>query len=118
MADALIEKVKNYTTQLALSTAAIGVDVLCFYDDVGMQTGLQISPKMWRDKIKPAWEEILKTVRGEYPQIRTFFHCCGKIDSIVSDIIELGFDILGPHCLNGKCNSNGRQIPTMFPNQM
>ncbi|MCX7826887.1 MAG: hypothetical protein N2689_15215, partial [Verrucomicrobiae bacterium] len=96
IAEALIRKVEAHTTQLALATAQAGVDVLCFYDDAGMQSGMQIKPELWRRFIKPAWRRVLDTVRRQHPHARFFFHCCGKIDAIVRDVIEAGFHVLHP----------------------
>ena len=96
MAEAIIEKVAEYTKTLALKTARTGIDVLCFYDDAGMQTGMQISPEMWRRFIKPRWRDILASVRSSYPDCIFFLHSCGKIEDIIPDIIEVGFQILHP----------------------
>jgi uroporphyrinogen decarboxylase len=96
LAETVIAKVRQHTTRLALATAAAGVDVLCMYDDAGMQTGLQLSPALWRRYVKPAWRHVLGTVRSQFPHVKFFLHSCGKIDAIVADIIELGFDILHP----------------------
>lgn len=96
LAEAVIEKVAAYTTSLALESARTGIDVLCFYDDAGMQTGLQLSPEMWRRFIKPRWRDILDTVRRAYPETIFFLHSCGKIDEIIPDIIDVGFHILHP----------------------
>ncbi|MCE5302472.1 MAG: hypothetical protein LLF97_05110 [Planctomycetaceae bacterium] len=96
MAEAILRKVEDHTTRLALATARLGVDVLCMYDDAGTQRGMQISPACWRRCIKPAWHRVLSTVRREFPEARFFLHSCGKIDPILSDIVELGFDILHP----------------------
>ncbi len=74
IAGAIIEKITVYVKNLALESAASGIDVLCFYDDVGMQTGLQISLGMWRKYIKPSWKSVLETVRAKYPRIRCFLH--------------------------------------------
>jgi uroporphyrinogen decarboxylase len=96
LAEAVIQKVARYTRTLALETARAGADVLCFYDDAGMQTGLQVSPQTWRQFIKPRWREILAGVRASYPGRFMFLHSCGKIEAIIPDIIEAGFDILHP----------------------
>jgi len=96
LARAIVAKVAAHTTALALETAAQGVDVLAFYDDAGMQSGMQISPELWRTFIKPAWREVLGTVRGRHPEVATFLHSCGNITAIVPDIVELGFDFLHP----------------------
>jgi uroporphyrinogen decarboxylase len=96
LAEAIIRKVESHTTNLALATARLGVDVLCMYDDAGTQRGMQISPTWWRRYIKPAWQRVLSTVRREFPHTRFFLHSCGKIAAIIPDVIELGFDILHP----------------------
>jgi uroporphyrinogen decarboxylase len=96
LAEAVIHKVEEHTTRLAMAVARLGVDVLCFYDDAGMQTGMQISPQVWRQFVKPAWRRVINAVRSEEPDAKCFFHCCGKIDAIVPDIIECGFDMLHP----------------------
>ncbi|NOX52853.1 MAG: hypothetical protein GXP27_00130 [Planctomycetes bacterium] len=96
LAEAIIEKITAHTTQLAIASARIGIDVLCFYDDAGMQQGMQIAPDLWRRMIKPAWQRVLDAVRCEAPDARFFLHSCGKIDPIVPDIVELGFHILHP----------------------
>lgn len=96
MAEAIVRKVEAYTTRLALASAQAGVDVLCFYDDAGMQSGMQIAPDLWQRFIKPAWRRVLDAVRRQHPPARFFFHCCGKIDAIVRDVIEAGFHVLHP----------------------
>ena len=96
LAEAVIHKIAAHTARLALETARAGVDVLCFFDDAGMQSGMQISPDLWRRFVKPAWRSVLDAVRAESPGARFFLHSCGKIDAIVPDIIELGFHILHP----------------------
>jgi uroporphyrinogen decarboxylase len=96
LVEAIADKVAAYTTQLALGSARAGIDVLCFYDDAGMQTGMQISPDTWRRFIKPRWSDVLSTVRAEFPDAIFFLHSCGKIEEIVPDIVELGFHILHP----------------------
>jgi len=95
-AEALLEKVAAYTKKLALASGRAGIDVLCFYDDVGMQSGMQISPELWRRHVKSAWQGVLDAVRAEFPRAKTFLHCCGNIAEIVGDIVDLGFDILHP----------------------
>ena len=96
MAEAVIAKVRDHTCRLALETARAGVDVLCFYDDAGMQSGMQISPALWRQFIKPAWREVLNTVRVAAPHAKFFLHCCGNVHAIVPDVVDLGFHVLHP----------------------
>ena len=96
LAEAIIGNVAEYTKTLALESAKAGIDVLCFYDDAGMQTGMQISPELWRRFIKPRWRDVLDTVRHRHPDTVFFLHSCGNIEAIVPDIIDVGFHILHP----------------------
>ena len=96
LAEAVLRKVEEHTTRLALATARAGVDVLCFYDDAGMQRRMKMAPALWRQVIKPVWQRVLDTVRSRFPRARFFLHCCGKIDAIVPDIVDLGFHVLHP----------------------
>jgi uroporphyrinogen decarboxylase len=101
----LTDKVASYVRKLALRTASAGIDVLCFYDDVGMQAGMQISPDLWRRFIKTHWQSILNDVRQQYPDSIFFLHSCGNIGEILPDIIEVGFHILHPvqpECMDFK----------------
>jgi uroporphyrinogen decarboxylase len=96
IAQAIVEKVAGFTTRLALATARAGIDVLAFYDDAGMQRGMQISPSLWRSLIKPAWKSVLDEVRRQHPRAVFFLHSCGDIGEILGDVVELGFHILHP----------------------
>lgn len=87
-AEAVLEKVAGYTRRLALASAGAGIDVLCFYEDAGMQRGLQIARELWRRYIKPRWCAILSAVRAEHPRVSFFLHSCGNVREIVPDIVE------------------------------
>jgi len=96
LAEAITRKVAAHTQALALASAQAGIEVLCFYDDAGMQTGLQLAPSLWRRFIKPRWREVLEAVRARYPDRLFFLHSCGDVREILPDIAELGFHILHP----------------------
>ena len=96
IAEAVVAKVADFTAALAVASLRAGVEVLAFYDDAGMQTGLQISPEHWRRFIKPAWRRVLDAARAEAPGCVTFLHSCGDISEILPDIADLGFSILHP----------------------
>jgi uroporphyrinogen decarboxylase len=103
--EALTAKVAAYVRKLALKSAEAGIDVLCFFDDVGMQAGMQISPDLWRMYVKPHWESILSEVRESHPDCLFFLHSCGNIAEILEDIIQVGFHILHPvqpECMDFK----------------
>lgn len=77
--------------------AAVGdyVQVVCQGDDLGTQTGLFISPQMYRRFIKPCHRRIFEFVHARTPA-KIFFHSCGSVYDILPDLIEAGVDVLNP----------------------
>jgi uroporphyrinogen decarboxylase len=82
---------------------AIGdlVDVVCQGDDLGMQTGMQISPLMYRKFVKPCHERIFSFIHSR-TKAKIFLHSCGSVYSIIPDLIEIGLDILNPVQVGAK----------------
>jgi len=108
LASALIEKVATFTLTFARKHAECGVELLCFYDDYGMQDRLQIPPNLWRRFLKPWWEKIISSLRKDFPECLFFLHSCGKIEEILPDLVEVGFDVLHP--LQPECHDVGEVL--------
>jgi uroporphyrinogen decarboxylase len=98
--------------------AAIGdlVDVVCQGDDLGMQTGLQISPKMYREFVKPCHERIFSFIHSK-TNAKVFLHSCGSVYSIMTDLVEAGVDILNPVQVSAK-NMELRRLKSEFGNDI
>jgi len=71
------------------------VDIIQVGDDLGTQQGLQISPQMYREVIKPRQARIYGHIK-KHSTARLFLHSCGSIVEILDDLIEIGVDILNP----------------------
>ena len=71
------------------------VEVICYADDLGMQDRLQISPEIYRGKVKPYHTKILKFIHDNY-DVKVMLHSCGSVASIIPDLTEAGFDIINP----------------------
>ena len=67
---------------------AAGVDGVNFGDDFGMETGMLISPAVWRRFFKPRYEEMMRKLKKA--GIAIFFHSCGNITDILPDLAEIG----------------------------
>ncbi|MCP4750173.1 MAG: methyltransferase [Proteobacteria bacterium] len=65
-------------------------------DDYGTQKGLQISPKMFREFVKPYLARICDLIHQTCPHVIVFKHTCGSITPIIPDLIEAGIDALNP----------------------
>ena len=92
----IIEKVSKFVEDLSLKNINAGVDVLCFYDDLGSQNGLQISPEIFRKFYKMHYKSLWQKIKSEYEDKIIFLHSCGNISEIIPDLIECGLDILHP----------------------
>ncbi len=89
--DANIYNLKNI-----LDRASDKVDVVHFFDDIGTQLSLQISPKMYREIVKPYHKQQCQFIHESYPNIKVLMHCCGAIFDLIPDYIEIGVDLLNP----------------------
>jgi uroporphyrinogen decarboxylase len=77
-----------------LSKIGDKIEVYAIWDDVAMQSGIMISPPLWRKLLKPWFKKIIAEAK-KYELI-VFYHCCGSYHEIVPDMIDLGVDILDP----------------------
>ena len=99
VAGALFEKLLQLKLdfwEMALPRLADVVDVITTADDYGTQTSQLISPRMFRQQIKPHLKVLFDRVAQLAPSAKRFFHSCGNVRPLVPDFIEIGVDILNP----------------------
>jgi uroporphyrinogen decarboxylase len=68
------------------------VEALGFGDDWGTQRQLFVSPAIWRNFIKPAYQEMFDLIKKSGRMI--FFHSDGYIMEIMDDFVAMGVDAL------------------------
>jgi uroporphyrinogen decarboxylase len=98
LVQALMEKLaENAIRNLERYLGAVGgyVDILQMGDDLGTQSGPQISSRMYRRSIKPFHQRIFQYAKQASSK-PVFLHCCGGIFPLLPDLIEAGLDILNP----------------------
>jgi len=71
------------------------IDVILFGDDLGMQTGPQISPEMYREFFKPRHGTMWMRAK-ELQDVRVMLHSCGGLRPLLGDLIEAGLDAVNP----------------------
>jgi uroporphyrinogen decarboxylase len=71
------------------------VDVICIGDDLGTQESLLMSPKMYREILKPIHADLISFIKNR-TNAKVFFHTDGDIFPLIGDFIEIGIDILNP----------------------
>ena len=72
------------------------LDIIGFGDDLGMQTGSQISPQMFDAMLKPRYEKMWAMVKEKFPHLKICMHCCGSIHNLLPSLIEAGMDSFNP----------------------
>jgi len=99
LADALFDKLlelKLSFWEMALPRLADVVDVVAQFDDYGTQASQLISPRMFRQQLKPRLRMLFERVRQLAPDAKRFFHSCGNVRPLLPDFVEIGVDILNP----------------------
>jgi len=90
----VLDSLQRIRLEQAKLLCEAGVDVVYDGDDVGMQRGMMISPKLWRHLLKPYYKELVDLCHRY--SVFFNFHSDGWIEPIIPDLVEIGIDILNP----------------------
>lgn len=71
------------------------VDILRFGDDLGMDGGPLMSPKLYRQLFKPRYAQLCDYVH-KHSSMKTQLHTCGAVRCFIPDFIEIGYDMINP----------------------
>jgi uroporphyrinogen decarboxylase len=71
------------------------VDIIKIGDDLGTQNSLLMSPKMYREFLKPFHADYIAFIKAR-TNAKVFFHTDGDVFPLIGDFIEMGVDILNP----------------------
>jgi uroporphyrinogen decarboxylase len=96
LADCLFDRITSLRVAQTRAYAQAGCDVMVYGDDVSCQTGMIISPGLWRRFFKPRMARIIAEARTVRPGIPVFYHSDGDCRAIIDDLIEIGVTILNP----------------------
>ena len=78
-----------------LSAVGPYIDIVLFGDDLGMQTGPQMSPRMYHQFIQPR-QKIMWSRTKKLTDAKIMLHSCGGIYPLLPGLIEAGLDIIQP----------------------
>jgi uroporphyrinogen decarboxylase len=70
------------------------IDCVKFGDDWGQQSGLIFGARLWRRFIKQRIERMYGMVKRAGKTV--LIHCCGRVQELFPELIELGLDIFNP----------------------
>ncbi|NPV55175.1 MAG: hypothetical protein HPY76_00680 [Anaerolineae bacterium] len=95
---ALLEKIASLCKVLMghfLDEIGENIDIIKIGDDLGTQESLMISPRMYRQILKPIHADFIKFIKSK-TNAKIFFHTDGDVFNLIDDFIEIGVDILNP----------------------
>jgi uroporphyrinogen decarboxylase len=95
-ANSILDFPFRYHMAVTQKLVRMGVDMIWLGDDVGGQTSMLMSPKMWRFYLKPRMAELISSLRAINPQIKVAYHTDGVVYPIIPELIEIGVDVLNP----------------------
>jgi uroporphyrinogen decarboxylase len=95
-AECLLDKITEIDTTAALKLTEVDVDIYYTGDDVATQLGMMMSPAMWRKWIKPRARSIITEIKKADPEALVWYHSDGNNYEILSDLVEIGCDVLHP----------------------
>jgi hypothetical protein len=88
----LMDAILEFECDLMAMAARHGFHGIHFADDWGTQSGLMISPEMWRRLFKPRYRRQFS--RAHELGLHVWYHCCGDFGVIAEDFCEIGVDVL------------------------
>jgi len=70
-------------------------DIVCIGDDLGTQNSLLISPRTYRNIVKPRQKALIDSIKRR-TDAKIYYHTDGAVMPLVPDLIEVGVDVLDP----------------------
>jgi uroporphyrinogen decarboxylase len=96
LAERILDIPYRYHLAAARRLAALGIDMLWIGDDFGTQTGMMVSPALWRRFFEPRLRAFIAAVKEVKPDLVVAYHSDGAVTPIVPDLIAAGVDVLNP----------------------
>ena len=88
----LMDLIMDFECQLMTMAARHGFHGIHFADDWATQSGMIISPAMWRTLFKPRYQRQFDQAHDL--GLDVWYHCCGNLTDIAEDFHEIGADVL------------------------
>jgi uroporphyrinogen decarboxylase len=87
----VLDNVLAYNLKIIDAVIDSDIDGFYFGDDYGQQTGLLMSPQMWRKFFKEGWATMFSRVKARGKLVA--LHSCGNITDILPEFVDIGLDI-------------------------
>ena len=92
--DELLDALVQFDLGVVEEVLKHDIDGVLFGDDWGHQNGLLFGARLWRRFIKPRLALLYPAVKRAGKAV--LIHCCGKVQELFPELIELGLDVFNP----------------------
>ena len=113
----LLDEIADYSIAVGRELIGLGADIMLTGDDLGMDIGPMLSPKMWRQHIKPRMKRVLDAYKASKPGVILVYHTCGSAFPFIDELIEIGVDVLNPIQVTAKGMDPAR-LKSMYGDQL
>jgi uroporphyrinogen decarboxylase len=97
LVDAILDRIEAIQTEMMkrlFARAGSLLSLVFVSDDLGGQTGLLISPRLWRHHLRPRLERWCRLIHRH--GLKVFYHTDGAVGPLIGELIECGIDVLNP----------------------
>ena len=86
----------KHSLALSRELVKMGVDILWWGDDFSVETGPIMQPELFRRLLKSRYAKVFSELRGLNKNLKIAFHCDGKVEWALDDLVEVGVGIINP----------------------
>jgi uroporphyrinogen decarboxylase len=90
------------------------MDVIVVGDDLSHQGGITYSPEMYRRLFKPRHRKIMRVLKEEFGDAKVLYHCCGGVEPLLPDLIDLGIDAINPVQVSARGMGDTRKLKAIY----
>lgn len=119
-ADALMQKVTDLLCRMwtrFMEEVGPYVQIAYVTDDLGTQTSLLLSPKLYRKRVKPFHTQLHQHIKS-CASVHLMMHTDGAVLPLIEDLIETGADILNPVQTSTKGMDDTAALKEQFGDRM
>jgi uroporphyrinogen decarboxylase len=111
----LLGRLADHHMKIVERLLNLPVDGIWFSDDWGYQQGVLVGAERWRKLFKPHFARFYQRTHEAGKYVLT--HCCGSIEEILPDVIEIGLDVYQSVQPEAK-NTNPYDLKRKYGNQL
>ena len=92
----LLDRTMHHSLVLSKELVEMGVDILWWGDDVGVESGPIMQPDLFRRLLVPRYAQAFTELRRLNKNLKIAFHTDGSVEWALDDLVGAGVNIINP----------------------